>query len=107
MRSSQVPRTAPISQAGWLAPLSPEDRGPDFKAPWNRSPEVFLGLNVNSGPFALDSRISLRVRPNRRLEPSPPSTVVDCTLTRPRVIRPGAVSAAVLRESVADLIGDA
>ena len=42
-----------------------------------------------------------------RLVPSPPSTVVDCTGRRPRVIRPGAVSAAVLKESVPDLIGDA
>jgi L-threonylcarbamoyladenylate synthase len=42
-----------------------------------------------------------------RLHPSPPSTVVDCTGRRPRVIRPGAISAATLRESVPDLIGDA
>lgn len=35
-----------------------------------------------------------------------PSTVVDCTGRRPRVIRPGAISAATLRESVPDLIGD-
>jgi L-threonylcarbamoyladenylate synthase len=42
-----------------------------------------------------------------RLVPSPPSTVVDCTGRRPRVIRPGAVPAAVLKESVPDLIGDA
>lgn len=41
-----------------------------------------------------------------QLVPSPPSTVVDCTGRRPRVIRPGAISAAVLRESVPDLIGD-
>ncbi|MGH7663940.1 MAG: L-threonylcarbamoyladenylate synthase [Gemmatimonadaceae bacterium] len=42
-----------------------------------------------------------------RLVPSQPSTVVDCTGRRPRVIRPGAVSAATLRESVPDLVGDA
>lgn len=41
-----------------------------------------------------------------RLEPSEPSTVVDCTGRRPRVIRPGAISAAALRESVPDLVGD-
>jgi L-threonylcarbamoyladenylate synthase len=35
-----------------------------------------------------------------------PSTVVDCTGKRPRVIRPGAIPAAVLRESVPDLVGD-
>jgi L-threonylcarbamoyladenylate synthase len=41
------------------------------------------------------------------LPPSPPSTVVDCTGRRPRVIRPGAISAATLRETVPDLLGDA
>ena len=41
------------------------------------------------------------------LPPSPPSTVVDCTGRRLRVIRPGAISAATLRESVPDLLGDA
>jgi L-threonylcarbamoyladenylate synthase len=49
----------------------------------------------------------LRVLDGGRLSPSSPSTVVDCTGTRPRVIRPGAISAATLRESVPDLIGDA
>jgi L-threonylcarbamoyladenylate synthase len=49
----------------------------------------------------------LRVLDGGRLTPSPPSTVVDCTGRRPRVIRPGAIPAAVLRESVPDLIGDA
>ncbi|HZI26747.1 MAG TPA: L-threonylcarbamoyladenylate synthase, partial [Gemmatimonadaceae bacterium] len=49
----------------------------------------------------------LRVLDGGRLEPSPPSTVVDCTGRRPRVIRPGAIPADVLRESVPDLIGDA
>lgn len=41
-----------------------------------------------------------------RLVPSSPSTVVDCTARRPRVIRPGAISADILRESVPDLVGD-
>jgi L-threonylcarbamoyladenylate synthase len=41
------------------------------------------------------------------LQSSEPSTVVDCTGRYPRVIRPGAISAATLRESVPDLIGDA
>lgn len=49
----------------------------------------------------------LRVLDGGRLSSSPPSTVVDCTGTRPRVIRPGAIAAAALRESVPDLIGDA
>lgn len=42
-----------------------------------------------------------------RLSPSAPSTVVDCTGRRPRVIRPGAIAASVLRESAPQLIGDA
>ncbi len=49
----------------------------------------------------------LRVLDGGRLAPSPPSTVVDCTGRRPRVIRPGAIPASVLRESAPDLIGDA
>jgi L-threonylcarbamoyladenylate synthase len=49
----------------------------------------------------------LRVLDGGRLSSSPPSTVVDCTGTRPRVIRPGAIAAATLRESVPDLLGDA
>ncbi len=49
----------------------------------------------------------LRVLDGGRLEPSAPSTVVDCTGRRLRVIRPGAVAAAALRQSVPDLIGDA
>ena len=42
-----------------------------------------------------------------RLTPSQPSTVVDCMGRYPRVIRPGAIPARVLRESVPGLIGDA
>jgi L-threonylcarbamoyladenylate synthase len=49
----------------------------------------------------------LRVLDGGRLEPSAPSTVVDCTGRRLRVIRPGAITAEILRESVPDLIGDA
>lgn len=41
-----------------------------------------------------------------RLEPSAPSTVVDCTGSRLRVIRPGALSAVELRAVVPDLLGD-
>lgn len=40
------------------------------------------------------------------LAASSPSTVVDCTGRTPRVIRPGAVSAATLREAAPDLLGD-
>jgi len=49
----------------------------------------------------------LRVLDGGALAPSAPSTVVDCTGRHPRVIRPGAIAAAVLRESVPDLVGDA
>jgi L-threonylcarbamoyladenylate synthase len=49
----------------------------------------------------------LRVLDGGNLSSSEPSTVVDCTGRHPRVIRPGAIPAATLRESVPDLIGDA
>lgn len=48
----------------------------------------------------------MRVLDGGRLKPSEPSTVVDCTGARPRVIRPGAIPAAVLRESLPTLLGD-
>jgi L-threonylcarbamoyladenylate synthase len=48
----------------------------------------------------------LRVLDGGTLRPSPPSTVVDCTGRAPRVIRPGAIPAAVLRETAPRLIGD-
>jgi L-threonylcarbamoyladenylate synthase len=53
------------------------------------------------------ARGELRVLDGGRLTPSAPSTVVDCMGRLPRVIRPGAISARVLRESVPGLIGDA
>jgi L-threonylcarbamoyladenylate synthase len=53
------------------------------------------------------ARGSLRVLDGGTLQPSPPSTVVDCTGRAPRVIRPGAISAARLREIAPRLIGDA
>jgi L-threonylcarbamoyladenylate synthase len=53
------------------------------------------------------ARGTLLVLDGGRLQMSPPSTVVDCTGGRPRVIRPGAISAGVLRESAPQLIGDA
>lgn len=51
-------------------------------------------------------RGDLRVLDGGTLTPSKPSTVLDCTGRRPRLIRPGAISAATLRESVPNLIGD-
>lgn len=53
------------------------------------------------------ARGDLRVLDAGRLTPSEPSTVVDCMGRFPRVIRPGAIPASVLRESVPGLIGDA
>jgi L-threonylcarbamoyladenylate synthase len=52
------------------------------------------------------TRGKIRVLDGGRLQPSDPSTVIDCTGQRPRVIRPGAIAAATLRESAPDLIGD-
>ncbi len=48
----------------------------------------------------------LMVLDGGRLEPSAPSTVVDCTGPHLRVIRPGALPASVLRAVVPDLVGD-
>ena len=48
----------------------------------------------------------IRLLDGGRLLESPSSTVVDCTGRHARVIRPGAIPFAVLRESVPDLIGD-
>ena len=61
---------------------------------------------VTQWPGAI-SRGVLRVLDGGRLTPSQPSTVVDCTGRHPRLIRPGAIPAATLRESVPELIGDA
>ncbi|HEV7837971.1 MAG TPA: L-threonylcarbamoyladenylate synthase [Gemmatimonadaceae bacterium] len=52
-------------------------------------------------------RGTLRVLDGGRLRDSQASTVVDCTGRLPRVIRPGAIPASKLRESVPDLVGDA
>ena len=51
-------------------------------------------------------RGSLRILDGGQLSESPPSTVVDCTGRKPRVIRPGAISAEQLRQSVPDIVGD-
>jgi L-threonylcarbamoyladenylate synthase len=53
------------------------------------------------------ARGALRVLDGGTLQPSPPSTVVDCTGRLPRVIRPGAIPAAQLRMLAPGLIGDA
>ena len=51
------------------------------------------------------ARGTMRLLDAGRLPPSPASTVVDCTGRVPRVIRPGALPAATLRDSVPDLVG--
>lgn len=48
----------------------------------------------------------LRLLDGGTLQPSPPSTVVDCTGRHPRVIRPGAISVETLRAAVPDIVGD-
>ncbi len=53
------------------------------------------------------ARGTLRVLDGGTLQPSSPSTVVDCTGRAPRVIRPGEIPAAVLRETAPMLVGDA
>jgi L-threonylcarbamoyladenylate synthase len=63
------------------------------------------GEIIEQWPQAI-MRGQLAVLDGGRLLPSSPSTVVDCTGRLPRVIRPGAISAETLRESVPDLIGD-
>lgn len=52
------------------------------------------------------TRGALHVLDGGQLSQSAPSTVVDCTGKHPRVIRPGAITAEMLRESVSDVIGD-
>jgi L-threonylcarbamoyladenylate synthase len=66
-------------------------------------PAETAGEIVSQWPDAI-ARGILRVLDGGRLTPSQPSTVVDCTGRAPRIIRPGAIAAAVLRESVPTLI---
>lgn len=72
-----------------------------------RVPPAMTGTEIVEQWSDAVNRGHLRVLDAGRLTPSEPSTVVDCTGRLPRVIRPGAIPAAVLRESVPDLIGDA
>jgi L-threonylcarbamoyladenylate synthase len=48
----------------------------------------------------------IRLLDGGRLPPSDASTVVDCMGRHPRVVRPGALSAATLRQTVPELVGD-
>jgi L-threonylcarbamoyladenylate synthase len=69
-------------------------------------PPAMTAREIEEQWSAQIGRGMLRVLDGGRLIPSPPSTVVDCMGARARVIRPGAISSATLRESVPDLIGD-
>ncbi len=68
-------------------------------------PAMRAGDILAQWPSAVASG-QLRVLDGGTLKPSAPSTVVDCTARRPRVIRPGAIPSELLREAVPDLIGD-
>lgn len=70
-------------------------------------PPAMAASEIVSQWGAVVARNELLVLDGGRLAPSKPSTVVDCTGSRPRVIRPGAIAASVLRESAPNLIGDA
>ena len=69
-------------------------------------PATSVGEIVSQWQTAI-ARGNLLALDGGRLPPSEPSTVVDCTGRRPRVIRPGAISSEILRESVPDIVGDA
>lgn len=68
-------------------------------------PAMTAGEIVSQWPDAIH-RGQMLVLDGGRLSPSRPSTVVDCTGRRPRVIRPGVLGARELRDCVPDLIGD-
>jgi L-threonylcarbamoyladenylate synthase len=68
-------------------------------------PAMAVSEIVEQWPNEIRSGL-LRVLDGGRLAPSRPSTVVDCTGRRARVIRPGVLSAPALRDCVPDLIGD-
>jgi L-threonylcarbamoyladenylate synthase len=70
-------------------------------------PPAMSAREIREQWSAAIARGALRVLDGGTLAPSQPSTVVDCTGRAPRVVRPGAISAAVLRETAPRLIGDA
>ena len=68
------------------------------------SPATTAGEIVTQWTDAIASGL-LHVLDGGQLTASEPSTVVDCTAARPRVIRPGKISEAALLEIVPELIG--
>ena len=75
-------------------------------APLRLVPAMAASEVMSQWPDAI-ARGELLLLDAGRLTPSEPSTVVDCMGRHPRVIRPGAIAARVLRETVPSLIGDA
>lgn len=69
-------------------------------------PAKTAGEILQQWPVAV-AKGDLMVLDGGKLTESPPSTVIDCMGRQPRVIRPGAIPAMVLRASVSSLIGDA
>ncbi len=70
-------------------------------------PPAMSAREIREQWSAAIARGALRVLDGGTLAPSEPSTVVDCTGRAPRVVRPGAITADVLRETAPRLIGDA
>lgn len=70
-----------------------------------RPPAASAGEVLHDWPSEVASG-EILVLDGGTLAPSDASTVVDCTGPRPRVIRPGAIPASVLRLAVPDLVGD-
>lgn len=71
-----------------------------------RQPPAMTAGEIVDAWHADVARGLIRVLDGGRLVDSPASTVVDCTGSRPRVIRPGAIPSVVLRESVPHLVGE-
>ncbi len=69
-------------------------------------PPAMSAGDIISGWNAEIASGAIRLLDGGALQASQPSTVVDCTAKRPRVIRPGAIPATQLREIVPDLVGD-
>lgn len=81
---------SPITSTSANAPgLPPATAAGEIVTQWER--EVAAGdlLVLDAGPSP----------------PSPPSTIVDCCDERPRLVRPGIITAEALREVVPDLVG--
>jgi L-threonylcarbamoyladenylate synthase len=70
------------------------------------SPPAMSAGDIAESWSAEISSGKIRLLDGGTLNPSSPSTVVDCTTKRLRVIRPGAIPVAVLRESVPEIVGD-